>query len=71
MTKAEARKAVRLQNMEHRMKQFSKQSLEKYGSYAYEAGYLGSMVREMFSYLTPKQQELFLQSMTSTVEESR
>ncbi len=71
MTKAEVRRAVRRQAFEHKMEQFGKKAHEKYGSYAYEAGYLGSMVREMFSYLTPKQQELFLQSMTSTVEESR
>ena len=42
---------------------FSQAARDKYGSYSYEAGYLESMARAMFSTMTKTEQEYWIKIM--------
>lgn len=45
------------------LKDFSDAKTAEYGTHAYSAGYAESLAVDLFSYLSKKQQKLFLESM--------
>lgn len=50
------------------LKDFSDAKTTEYGSHAYSAGYAESLAVDLFSYLSKKQQKLFLESMQNTAK---